>query len=45
VRGDDISFLKETFPRILPGIKTIPNTETEIKSIIHTLKAKKFIRL
>jgi hypothetical protein len=35
--GDDaISFLREIFP----GIKTIPTTETEIKSKIHSLKTK-----
>jgi hypothetical protein len=37
VRGDVISFLKEAFPRKLPGVKTIPTNETEIKSIIHFL--------
>jgi hypothetical protein len=35
-----ISFLKKAFPRKFPGMKTIPTTETEIKSIIHSLKAK-----
>jgi hypothetical protein len=40
VKGGAISFLKEGFPRIFSGIKTIPTTETEIKSIIHSLKAK-----
>jgi hypothetical protein len=40
VRGDPISFLKEAFPGTFLGIKTIPITETEIKSIIHSLKAK-----
>jgi hypothetical protein len=40
VRGDAISFLKETFSRKFPHIKTISTTETEIKSIIHSLKAK-----
>jgi hypothetical protein len=39
-RGDVISFLKNAFPRKFPGIKTIPTTETEIKNIIHSLKAK-----
>jgi hypothetical protein len=33
-RGDVISFAKNAFPRKFPGIKTIPTTETEIKSII-----------
>jgi hypothetical protein len=45
VGSDVISFLKEAFPRKFPGIKTIPTTETEIKSIIHSLKARKLIRL
>jgi hypothetical protein len=45
VRGDAISNLKLVFLRKFPGIKTIPTTETEIKSIIHSLKAKKLIRL
>jgi hypothetical protein len=40
VIGDAISFLKEAFPRKFPGIKTIPTTETEVKSIIHSLEAK-----
>jgi hypothetical protein len=40
VRGDAVSFLKEAFPRKFPGIKTIPTTESEIKSIIHSLKGK-----
>jgi hypothetical protein len=31
-RGD-ISFLKNAFPRKFPGIKTIPTTETEIKTV------------
>jgi hypothetical protein len=39
-RGDAISFLKDAFPRKFPGIKTIPTTETELKSIIHSLKTK-----
>jgi hypothetical protein len=40
VRGDAISFLKEAFPRKFPGTRTIPTTETEIKSIIHTHKVR-----
>jgi hypothetical protein len=40
VRGAAISFLKRAFPRKSPGIKTIPTTEIEIKSIIHSLKAR-----
>jgi hypothetical protein len=35
-----ISILKEAFPRKLLGINTIPNTETDIKSIMHSLNAK-----
>jgi hypothetical protein len=41
LRSDTISFLKEAFPRKFPVIKTSPTIETEIKSIIHSLKAKK----
>jgi hypothetical protein len=37
-KEDAISFLKDAFPVKLPGIKIIPTTETEIKSIIHSLK-------
>jgi hypothetical protein len=40
VRGYAISFLREAYPRKFPGIKTIPTTETEIKSIIQSLKAR-----
>jgi hypothetical protein len=39
-RGDAISFLKDAFPRKFPGIKTIPTTETERKSIINSLKTR-----
>jgi hypothetical protein len=35
-----ISFLKDAFPVKFPDIKIIPTTETEIKSIIHSLKSK-----
>jgi hypothetical protein len=35
-REDAVSFLKAAFP----GIKIIPTTETEMKSIIHSLKSK-----
>jgi hypothetical protein len=38
--SDVISFLKEAFPRKFPHTKTIPVTETEIKIVIHSLKAK-----
>jgi hypothetical protein len=31
---------QEAFPQKFPGITTIPNIETEIKAIIHILKAK-----
>jgi hypothetical protein len=37
-----ILFLKKAFPRKFPGIKTIPTTKTEIKGIIHSLKAKNY---
>jgi hypothetical protein len=36
---DAISLLKDAFPRKFRGIKTIPTTETGIKSIIHSLEA------
>jgi hypothetical protein len=39
-RGDAISFLKNAFPRKFPDFKIIPTTETEIKSIIHSPRAK-----
>jgi hypothetical protein len=39
-RDDAISFLKNAFPKNFPDFKIIPTTETEIKSIIHSLKAK-----
>jgi hypothetical protein len=45
VRGDAILFLKEAYPRKVPGIMIIPTTETEIKSIMHSFKARKLIRL
>jgi hypothetical protein len=40
VIGDAILCLREAFPPKFAGIKTIPVIETEIKSIIHSLKAK-----
>jgi hypothetical protein len=40
VRGNAISFLRKAYPRKFPGFKMIPTTETEIKSIIVSLKAK-----
>jgi hypothetical protein len=40
VKGNAILFLKKAFPREFPGIKIIPTTETEIKSIMHSFKAK-----
>jgi hypothetical protein len=40
LKNDAISFLREPFPRRVPGIKTIPSIKTEIKSIIHSFKAK-----
>jgi hypothetical protein len=39
-REDAISFLKDGFPVKFPSIKIIPTTETEIKSIIQSLKSK-----
>jgi hypothetical protein len=45
VRSDDISFLRDAFLRKFPGIKTIPTTQTEVKSMLHFLKAKKLFRL
>jgi hypothetical protein len=38
--GAAISILRETYPKKFPGIKTIPTTQTGIKSIKHSLKAK-----
>lgn len=35
---DAFSFLKDAFPVKLAGIKIVPATETEIKSILHSLK-------
>ena len=40
-QGDAISTLKYSFPTNIPSIKIIPTTETEIKSIIHSLKPKR----
>jgi hypothetical protein len=40
MRGDAISSIKEALHRKFLGIKSIPTTETEIKRIIHSLKAK-----
>jgi hypothetical protein len=40
VRDDAILFLKEAFPRKFCAIETIPTTETEIKSIMYSLKAR-----
>jgi hypothetical protein len=37
---DAISFLKDVFPVQLPGIKIIPSSKTELKSIIRSLKSK-----
>ena len=39
-KGDDISFLKDSFPRNIPSIELIPVTAAEIKSIISSLKLK-----
>jgi hypothetical protein len=40
-KEDAVSFLEDSFPGNFPSIKTIPITEAEIKSIIHSLKQKK----
>jgi hypothetical protein len=40
-KGDAISILEDSFPGNFPSIKIIPNTEAEIKNIIHCLKKKK----
>jgi hypothetical protein len=42
---DAVSFLKYAFPVKFPDMKIIPTSESEIKSIIHSLKLKKLIRL
>jgi hypothetical protein len=42
-KGDAVSFLEDSFPGNFPSMKTIPITEAEIKSIIHSLKPKKKI--
>jgi hypothetical protein len=34
------AFLKDSFPSKFSGIKIIPTTEVEIKSIIQSLKSK-----
>jgi hypothetical protein len=35
---DVISLLEDAFPVKFPDIKILPNTETEIKGVIHSLK-------
>jgi hypothetical protein len=40
-----IAFLKKDFPRKFPGIKTIPTTETKIKSMLPSLRAKKTLQV
>jgi hypothetical protein len=44
-KEDVISFLKDAFHLKFTGIKIIPTTENAIKSIIHSLKSNKLIRL
>jgi hypothetical protein len=44
-REGAISFLRDSFPVKFPGIKIIPTTETEITSVIHSLKSKKLVGL
>jgi hypothetical protein len=39
-KEDAISLLKDSFPRKFPALKLIATTETEIKSIIQSLKSK-----
>jgi hypothetical protein len=39
-REGAISFLKDAISVTFPRIKIIPTIETEIKSIIHSLKSK-----
>jgi hypothetical protein len=39
-KEDAISFLKDAFPVTFHNIKSIPTTETEIKSIIHALESE-----
>jgi hypothetical protein len=39
-RSGAISFLREAISRKFPGIKTIPSTGAEIKSLIHSFTAK-----
>jgi hypothetical protein len=39
-KEDSISFLKDAFPCKFHGIKIVPNSEAEIKSIILSLKSK-----
>jgi len=39
-KADDKLFLKESFPQTVPGLTTIPATETEIKSITNFLTSK-----
>jgi hypothetical protein len=40
MRGDAISCLRKTCPRKFPSTKANPMTETEVKSIIRSFKAK-----
>jgi hypothetical protein len=39
-KEDPISFLKDALPCIFHGIKIVPTSEAEIKSIIFSLKSK-----
>jgi hypothetical protein len=39
-KRDAVTILKDSFPGNFPSIQTIPITEAEIKSIIHSLKKK-----
>jgi hypothetical protein len=40
-KGNSVSFLEDSFSGNFPSMKTIPITEAEIKSVIHSLKPKK----
>jgi hypothetical protein len=39
-KEDSISFLKDVFPCKFHGIKIVPTSEAEVKSIILSLKSK-----
>jgi hypothetical protein len=41
LKGDAISFVKDSLPGNFPSIDIIPITEAEIQSIVHSQKPKK----